>query len=276
MNADFQSDKTLESYLGFLIDHDLQHVFADKPINRCLEENKSSFMRQNAKETKNINYLTPNLRLASSQITPFNGPAIHESVIAELKNINSIEAFYDYLEQSLQNTLKAETANKIVLGKGHSRPNLLVITDLPSEEDISQRQILSGPSGQIMYKALKAAGIEEASYICPCLFWRPLGGRKISPSELAQNAPLIETIIRLTAPKAILVLGSVAANLVLNVDQTLTRLRGRVVEHSIKSLNTTLPVMVSFSPAFLLQQNAAKALFWRDLLTITDGLQNID
>jgi len=276
MNANFQSDKTLESYLGFLIDHDLVHTFSDLPINRCLEENKSSFARQIAKEAKNINHLPPNLRLASDRTKPLTDPSLAKSVYDELKTITSLEAFYDYLENALENDLKTETKNKIVFGRGHHTPDILVITDIPSEEDSISKQILSGQSGQLMHKALNAIGLEDKAYFCPCLFWRPLGGRKISAFDIAQNAPLLESIVRITAPKAILLLGSVAANLVLNVEQTLTRIRGQVFQHTFNNAIMKLPIMVSFSPAFLLQQNAAKALFWRDLLTITDGLRKID
>ncbi len=76
----------------------------------------------------------------------------------------------------------------------------------------------------------------------------------------------MQAFIRLAAPKAVLLLGASAVSCVLNLDQSLAKLRGRIV--NLDSAGNSLPVMATYPPAFLLRQPQAKAQMWRDLLQL--------
>jgi DNA polymerase len=70
----------------------------------------------------------------------------------------------------------------------------------------------------------------------------------------------------MAAPKAILLLGASAVTSVLNLDQPLSKLRGRVVSYTENGSN--IPLVASYSPAFVLRQPACKAFLWRDILQV--------
>ena len=72
-------------------------------------------------------------------------------------------------------------------------------------------------------------------------------------------APALAKAFQAVQPRCVLVLGRAAAQAFLNADEPLGRLRERVHEHS------GVPVVVTFSLAYLLRHPAEKAKAWADL-----------
>ena len=86
----------------------------------------------------------------------------------------------------------------------------------------------------------------------------------MTAEDVDLNAPFVHALVRITQPKAVLLLGAAAVSCLLNLDQSLSRLRGRIVNYEHGGLS--LPSMATWAPSFLLRQPAAKAQMWRDLL----------
>ena len=82
---------------------------------------------------------------------------------------------------------------------------------------------------------------------------------------VADAAP-ITAAIAAVAPRCVLALGRASAAALLGADVPLGGLRGRVHAHA------GVPVVVTFSPAFLLRHPAEKAKAWADLCLAVDAL----
>lgn len=268
--------KEIESYLGFLIDHELEELYESEPLNRTLSENKSPFPRAAAASAQ---IAVTGVSLAAQ---PDSGHAVSALRPQSLANLDpaavlhearqragaarSFDELYAELDAFQHMPMRHEGAKSLVRFRGNATPQLLVIGEIPDGEEDSTGLAFAGKPGALADAALKAAGVLDMSMLAPCVFWRPAGGRPLTAEDVSLNAPFMHALIRLAAPKAILLLGASAVVSVLNLDQPLSKLRGRLVSYSENG--SALPVMASYPPAFLLRQPAAKAMMWRDLLQL--------
>ncbi len=266
--------KELESYLGFLIDHGLDDAYEADPINRTLAENKSTFQRAAASQAqKAVTGVA-----AVAQVSALRPAALAHldvaSILAEAKQraaaARTLDELYTEIDGFTSLPIRHEGGRALVRGRGLVTPDLLVIGESPDADEDASGEAFAGKPGRMMDLALKAAGVLDRTYLTNCSFWRAAGGRPLTPEDVSLNAPLLAAMIRLLKPKAVLVLGSAAVSAVLNVDQPLRTLRGRIVSYT--GAEPHIPVAASYPPAFLLRQAQAKAMLWADLLAITAKL----
>lgn len=263
-------DREMESYLGFLIDHELGNAYETEPLNRTLSENKHAFPRAvRAPEQKSV-------RAASraEAATPLRPQSLGHLDLATLLHeargraaaARTIDELYAELDTFQHMPMRHEGAKSLVRFRGAQAPEVLVIGDAPDADEDASGAGFAGKPGAMMDAALKAAGLDGKAMMGPCAFWRPAGGRPLTPEDISLTQPFLHALIRLTAPKALLLLGAGAVTSALNLEQSLQKLRGRVISYGEGA--AAIPVMASFTPAFLLRQPAAKGLFWRDLLML--------
>jgi uracil-DNA glycosylase family 4 len=263
----------IESYLGFLIDHELEDIYETEPLNRTLSENKQAFKRT-ATASAQIHVIPTqpghSVGHTGSALKPQSlanmdlGTVLHEAR-QRAGSARSLDELYAELEAFQHMPIRHEGGKGIVRYRGNPDPDLLVIGEMPDADEDSALSGFAGNPGEMMDKALKAAGVFDKAMLSPCVFWRTAGGRPLTAEDVDLNAPFIHALVKLTAPKAILLLGASAVSCVLNLDQSLAKLRGRIVKYTTE---TPLPVMASYPPNFLLRQPQAKGLFWRDLLQL--------
>ncbi|MDI7774233.1 uracil-DNA glycosylase [Asticcacaulis sp. EMRT-3] len=262
--------QALESYFGFLIDHELDEVYETEPLNRTLSENKPRF-QANAATSAQI-HVTPQAATAPvNALRPHSLAYIDVAALAHearqrANAARSLDELYAELDAFQHMPLRHEGGKSLVRFRGLASPDLLVIGEPPDSDEDDSGQAFAGKPGEMMDKALKAAGLLERAMLAPCAFWRPAGGRPLTPEDITLGAPFLHALIRLAAPKALLLLGAPAVACALNLDQSLSKLRGRLVRYHEGGLD--IPAIASYPPRFLLSQPQAKALLWRDLLQL--------
>lgn len=260
----------IESYLGFLIDHELEDAYETEPLNRTLSENKQRFQRAvaapaqihaaPAASASPVNALRPQ-SLAHLDLAAAQHEARQRATAAR-----SFDELYAELEAFQHMPLRHEGAKSLVKFRGAPSPVLMAIGEPPDVDEDDSGIAFSGAPGELADKAFKAAGLENQVLMATCVPWRPAGGRPLTPEDIALASPFLHALIRLAAPKALLLLGAPAVICALNLDQSLSKLRGRVVNYHENGLS--IPVVASYHPRLLLSQPQAKALFWRDLLEL--------
>jgi DNA polymerase len=152
-----------------------------------------------------------------------------------------------------------------VPGDGVTKPTILVVGEAPGEQEDAQGKPFVGRSGELLDNMLKAIGHDRQTsvFITNVVKCRPPANRNPRDEEIAACAPYLERQIELLAPKAILAMGRFAAHALLKTDAPLQKLRE--VPHSLALAGQSLPLVVTYHPAYLLRRPMDKRLAWEDL-----------
>jgi DNA polymerase len=153
-----------------------------------------------------------------------------------------------------------ETRTQTVFGIGDRGARLMVVGEAPGAEEDRQGEPFVGRAGMLLNAMLRAAGFERGDvFIANVLKCRPPNNRDPSDEEAGKCLPYLRRQIELVAPAAILCVGRIAAQRLLDTDQPIGRLRGRV--HDLGGV----PVIATYHPAYLLRAPGEKRKSWDDL-----------
>jgi DNA polymerase len=154
------------------------------------------------------------------------------------------------------------TRNRSVPGVGDRKARWLFVGEAPGAEEDARGEPFVGQAGKLLDNMLAALGMSrhEGVYIANVLKCRPPGNRAPEPQEAQACQPYLERQIALIRPSLIVALGKSAASLLLGTDASIASLRGRV--HRWQSI----PLVVTYHPAYLLRSLQDKAKAWEDLL----------
>jgi uracil-DNA glycosylase len=159
-----------------------------------------------------------------------------------------------------------ESRKQTVFGVGHPNAHWMIVGEAPGEQEDIQGEPFVGPAGQLLDQMLRALGLtrgeasaERQVYIANTLKCRPPRNRNPEPAELARCEPFLRRQLALVQPKVILAMGRFAVQSLLQSDDAIGRLRGRVHHYE------GVPLVVTYHPAYLLRQPADKAKAWEDL-----------
>ncbi|HEX6998878.1 MAG TPA: uracil-DNA glycosylase [Gammaproteobacteria bacterium] len=150
-----------------------------------------------------------------------------------------------------------------VFGVGRPDAELMVVGEAPGADEDRQGEPFVGPAGRLLNAMLRSIGYPRADvYIANILKCRPPNNRDPRPEEAVACTPFLERQIELVSPKALLAVGRIAAQWLLQTDAPIGRLRGRVFRYR------EIPLVVTYHPAYLLRTPQAKATAWQDLCMV--------
>jgi len=157
-----------------------------------------------------------------------------------------------------------------VFGAGNADADLLIIGDAPGAEEDRLGEPFVDRAGQLLDAMLKAIDLDrEKVFIANVLKCCTPDERNPHTSEIACCDVYLQRQIELIQPKLILALGRVAAHHLLVTRDALGTLRSRL--HSYHSI----PLLVSYHPAYLLRKPIDKRKSWQDLLQVKNILKDI-
>ncbi|EGF33241.1 putative DNA polymerase-like protein, bacteriophage-type protein [Oxalobacteraceae bacterium IMCC9480] len=154
-----------------------------------------------------------------------------------------------------------------VLGAGDQKPGWLFVGEGPGHVEDQQGEPFVGPAGKLLDNMLLALDLPrgENNYLANAVKCRPVGAdgkdRPPSADESAACRPYLERQIALLQPAVIVALGKVAALSLLGGDPKIAVAALREHTHRYGSI----PVVVTYHPAYLLRKPLDKAKSWRDL-----------
>ena len=165
-----------------------------------------------------------------------------------------------------------ESRRNTVFGVGPQRADWMVIGEAPGENEDLQGEPFVGQAGKLLDNMLRAAGLDRRRnvYVANVLKCRPPGNRNPEPQEVAQCEPFLRRQVALVQPRVILAMGRFAVQTILQSQEPVGRLRGRVHRYE------GVPVVVTYHPAYLLRNLQDKAKAWSDLclaMDLMDGMQ---
>ena len=153
-----------------------------------------------------------------------------------------------------------ETRENIVFGVGSSSARVLFVGEAPGRDEDLQGEPFVGEAGQLLTKMIKAMGFERSEvYICNVIKCRPPENRNPLHAEIDSCCPFVQRQIKAIAPKAIVALGTFAAQTLLGSKEPISKLRGHFHKYD------GIALMPTFHPAFLLRSPEKKREVWSDL-----------
>lgn len=155
----------------------------------------------------------------------------------------------------------AKTRSQTVFGVGDENADWLFVGEAPGAEEDQYGEPFVGAAGQLLDNMLAAIKLKrgENVYITNVLKCHPPQNRDPQDEEIIQCNPFLKRQVELIQPKLIVAMGHFAAQWVLNMDDAIGALRGKLHDYN------GVPVIVTYHPAYLLRNLPDKAKAWEDL-----------
>jgi uracil-DNA glycosylase len=176
-------------------------------------------------------------------------------------HLNSLEEIAATVATCTRCPLHATALNPVP-GTGNARADLMIVGEAPGATEDEQGVPFVGAAGQLLTKILASPGVElkrEDVFIVNVLKHRPPGNRNPMPDEVTACSPYLFRQFELIRPKAILALGTFAAQTLLQTKLAIGKLRGQV--HRFHGV----PLIVTYHPAALLRNPSWKRPTWEDV-----------
>ena len=159
-----------------------------------------------------------------------------------------------------------EARNKTVPGEGSPTARILFVGEGPGADEDRTGRPFVGRAGQllddIIVKGMKLR--REDVYIANVVKCRPPGNRVPEPDEAAACAGYLDRQIAAIRPAVICALGATAVRRLLENERSMSSLRGGTYEYR------GIPVIVTYHPAYLLRNPAAKVHTWQDIQKVME------
>jgi len=179
---------------------------------------------------------------------------------------------WEGLQQQIANCERCElckTRTNTVFGVGNPDADVMVIGEAPGADEDARGEPFVGRAGQLLDNMLKAIGLDRQQvFIANILKCRPPNNRNPSFEEVTACEGYLNRQIDLIKPKIILSVGGVSAKNLLKTEESVGRLR--LQQHQL--VNRSIPVLVTYHPAYLLRKPSEKAKSWEDLKKLNQVL----
>jgi uracil-DNA glycosylase len=158
----------------------------------------------------------------------------------------------------------------IVFGTGDPDARLVFVGEGPGYDEDQKGEPFVGKAGQLLTKIIEAMNLtREKVYICNIIKCRPPGNRNPAPDEIKACFPFLERQLDAIRPDFICALGTFAAQTLLDSDEPISKMRGRLYDYR------GMKVMPTYHPAYLLRNTEKKRDVWEDmkkLISLMNGL----
>ena len=140
----------------------------------------------------------------------------------------------------------------VVFGRGNPKAKIFIIGEGPGQQEDEQGLAFVGRAGKMLNKSFLSVGIntDEDCYISNIVKCRPPNNRKPKSIEVGNCIPWLNSQIELIKPKVIVLAGSTAVQSYLNINQPISKIRGKwITKENIK-------YMPIFHPSYLLRNSS--------------------
>ena len=207
---------------------------------------------------------------------PINRYKIFNNNIAQ-DTLNKASRLSELKKQinSIENCNLKNNSKNLILGDGNINSPIMLIGEAPgSEEDLSSLAF-QGEVGELLRKMLIAINIKiENVYLSYSVNFRPPEDRKPTSQEIKRYSTFLKEHISIINPRIIILLGSTAMESLTEISNKISNERGNWKEIIIK--NKTYPIMITFSPSYLIRFPENKKFSWSDLKKIKQKIKNLN
>jgi len=175
---------------------------------------------------------------------------------------------------SIQNCNLKTNSKNLIMGDGNLNSPIMLIGEAPNKMEDSVGLSFQGEIGSLLKKMLAAIDIKiDKVYTTYSVNFRPPEDRKPTAKEIKQYSIFLKEHISIINPKIVILMGSTAMESVTGLSGRISSERGKWKEIILK--NKTFPIMITFSPSFLIRFPENKKHSWEDLKIIRQKIQDL-
>ncbi len=154
----------------------------------------------------------------------------------------------------------AKNRTKLVFGGGNPDSKIMLIGEAPGFHEDREGKPFVGKAGQLLDKILNAIQLSrDKVFITNVVKCRPPQNRDPLPEECNACNFILKRQFEIIKPKFILILGRIAARVLLKTDGSIASLRGKIYQVS------EAQAVVTYHPAALLRNAGLKRSTWEDV-----------
>ena len=163
-----------------------------------------------------------------------------------------------------------DIASNLVFSDGNYNSKIMVIGEAPGAEEDKIGKPFVGEAGKLLDKMFSYIFLnrEKNFYLTNIVFWRPPGNRVPNNQEIEICLPFVKEHIKIINPKLLILLGNIATRSLLQINEGITKIRGKKFFYLDKQNNMKIEVVPIFHPAYLLRNPIEKKHVWEDLKKI--------
>tara|TARA_B100001287_G_C22573514_1_gene477433 strand:- start:265 stop:990 length:726 start_codon:yes stop_codon:yes gene_type:complete len=236
---------------------------------------KKSF-NQNAKHIQQLeDMIEPNFIFGNKSLNRLM--TIDKKSEISSKNQNKLEQIFKLKQKinSIENCNLKNNSKNIIIGNGDINSSIMLIGETPGKLEDQSGESFQGPGGELLKKMLSAINIKkEEVYLTYSINFRPPDDRKPTSQEIKRYSIFLKEHITIINPKIIILMGSTAMEAITGSNNKISNERGIWREIILK--NMTYPIMITFSPSYLIRFPENKKYSWEDLKKIRKKIQNLN
>ena len=181
-------------------------------------------------------------------------------VLAREDRVSALASLQQQVSQCRRCTELAEDRTQTVFGVGDPMARLCFFGEAPGADEDRLGEPFVGRAGKLLTKIIEACELKrEDVYILNVLKCRPPGNRAPLPQEAENCYPFLQKQLEIIRPEFLCCLGASAAKALLDTKVAIGKLRGKFYNHQ------GIRVLVTYHPAYLLRNPAAKRPVWEDM-----------
>ena len=175
---------------------------------------------------------------------------------------------------SIENCNLKDHSNNIVFGSGDENSPIMIIGEAPGILEEKLNLPFQGEIGDLLKKMLSAININiEKVYLTYSINFKPAEDRKPTSQEIKRYSTFLKEHISIINPKLLILLGGTAMEAVTGLNNKISDERGKWKDIILK--NKTFPLMITFSPSYLIRFPENKKYSWSDLKKIKQKIEEL-
>ena len=175
---------------------------------------------------------------------------------------------------SIKNCDLKKNATNLVFSDGNPFAKIMIVGEGPGANEDKEGKPFVGRAGKLLDKMLAAIKLNRKNvYISNVVNFRPPMNRRPTDEEIKKYLPFLNKHIELINPKILLLLGSTALNALIGNEVVISKARGKWTNK--KFGESTIQIIASFHPAFLMRQPDQKKYAWEDLKMIRKKISEL-
>ena len=207
----------------------------------------------------------------------FNDRPINRFKVIKNNENNKTEKLLELKKQinSIENCNLKNNSKNLIMGDGNINSPIMLIGEAPGLEEDNSGLSFQGDIGTLLNKMILAINLNrEKIYSTYSINFRPPKDRKPTSQEIKRYSIFLKEHISIIDPKIVILMGSTAMETVTGSNNKISNERGKWKEISLK--NKTFPLLITFSPSYLIRFPENKKYSWEDLKIIRQKIQDLN